>query len=186
MNIEVYKTKSKGWGARTLEDVPANKFVCEYAGEVLPYKEAKHRAHQNTKDSSYMIVLREHSSDEQILRMHIDPRYYGNVGRFFNHSCDPNLFMVAVRGDSFIPKLALFTRRFVKAGEELCFDYSGQIASEHHSGESITPLGGPMRSAREQKRSVGPHEHQDVKRTSCACGAANCRGFLPNDESLYT
>jgi hypothetical protein len=32
--MEVYKTKSRGWGARTTEPVPRGKFICEYTGEV--------------------------------------------------------------------------------------------------------------------------------------------------------
>lgn len=32
--MEVYKTKNRGWGARTLEPIPRGKFVCEYTGEV--------------------------------------------------------------------------------------------------------------------------------------------------------
>lgn len=32
--MEVYKTKNRGWGARSLEPIPRGKFVCEYTGEV--------------------------------------------------------------------------------------------------------------------------------------------------------
>lgn len=32
--MEVYKTKSRGWGVRCLEPIPRGKFVCEYTGEV--------------------------------------------------------------------------------------------------------------------------------------------------------
>lgn len=175
LHLQVFKTKTKGWGARTLEDIEPNTFVCEYAGEVLPYKEATKRAQQNTSDSSYMIVLREHTSNKQILRTHVDPRYCGNAARFFNHSCDPNLCMVAIRGDSFIPKLALFTRRNVKRGEELCFDYAGQDVLENS-----------VCHTKDELSSDGLVHHNQLKLTSCCCGAANCRGFLPYDASLYS
>jgi len=32
--MEIYKTKTRGWGARTLETISRGKFVCEYTGEV--------------------------------------------------------------------------------------------------------------------------------------------------------
>ena len=38
----------------------------------------------------------------------------GNIGRYLNHSCDPNLAMVTIRSNSMVPHLALFTSRTVQ------------------------------------------------------------------------
>ena len=39
------------------------------------------------------------------------PLALGNIGRYLNHSCDPNLVMVPVRTSSAVPHLALFAAR---------------------------------------------------------------------------
>ena len=37
----------------------------------------------------------------------------GNIGRYLNHSCEPNLSLVTVRSSCMVPHLALFTNRDV-------------------------------------------------------------------------
>jgi len=52
----------------------------------------------------------------------IDARHYGNVSRFINHLCEPNLVPIRVfveHHDIRFPKLAYFTTREIKAYEEL-------------------------------------------------------------------
>ena len=110
----------KGLGLYAEEDIPRYSFVCEYAGEVIGLDEAKRRLDQTnvTKDMNYLIVLREHCSQGLLLTC-VDPKFFGNVGRFANHSCDPNMVMIPVRVDDAIPKLCLFARINIKTGEEL-------------------------------------------------------------------
>jgi euchromatic histone-lysine N-methyltransferase len=58
--------------------------------------------------------------------MCIDAREYGNVSRFINHSCEPNLFPVRVytgHQDRRFPRMAFFSRCEIQPGEEICFDY---------------------------------------------------------------
>jgi len=38
-----YTTNARGWGLRTLADLPRGTFVCEYAGELLSQAEAERR-----------------------------------------------------------------------------------------------------------------------------------------------
>jgi hypothetical protein len=54
---------------------------------------------------------------------YIDACQKGNIGRFINHSCNPNseIQKWQVRGELCV---GLFTLRDVKAGEELTFDYN--------------------------------------------------------------
>lgn len=62
----------------------------------------------------------------------IDATKEGNVSRFINHSCDPNLFIQNVFTDSHdpaFPVIAFFTRRALKAGSELFWDYSADTHS---------------------------------------------------------
>lgn len=57
----------------------------------------------------------------------LDASKEGNVSRFINHSCQPNLFIQNVFTDSHdpsFPVIAFFTNRVVKAGTELTWNYS--------------------------------------------------------------
>ncbi|KAM6288131.1 histone-lysine N-methyltransferase SETDB2 isoform 2-T2 [Spheniscus humboldti] len=62
----------------------------------------------------------------------LDATKEGNVGRFLNHSCCPNLFaqsvFVETHNRSF-PWVAFFTNRHVKAGTELTWDYGYEAGS---------------------------------------------------------
>ena len=176
LQLQVFKTKLKGWGLRTLENIKKFTFVCEYAGELISIKEAKMRAQELTHETgNYLIVLREHSSNvNQILRTHVDAHFHGGASRFINHSCNPNLVMVPVRVDSIVPQLALFAARNIDIGEELSFDYSGEF--DHWHSHEIKVEHHELKSLQEQGK--------EPKR--CQCGALNCRGYLPFDSSLYS
>ena len=52
----------------------------------------------------------------------IDARHYGNVARFINHMCVPNLLPVRVfieHQDLHFPRIAFFANRDIEADEEL-------------------------------------------------------------------
>lgn len=54
----------------------------------------------------------------------------GNIGRFLNHSCDPNAFAQNVFVDSHdlrFPWLAFYTSRHVPANTEITWNYNYQI-----------------------------------------------------------
>ncbi|NWV27864.1 SETMR methyltransferase, partial [Origma solitaria] len=170
LRLQVFRTPSKGWGVRTLEPIPEGSFVCEYAGEVLGFAEAQRRVRaQAPQDPNYIIAVREHLHDGRVMETFVDPTHVGNVGRFLNHSCEPNLFMVPVRVDSMVPKLALFAATDISAGEELSYDYSGRFRN----------LPG---TSREHKLL----EEENILRKPCYCGARTCSSFLPWDSSLFS
>lgn len=81
----------------------------------------------------------------------LDARVTGNVGRFFNHSCDPNTFVqnVFIRTqDLRFPEVAFFALKHIKAYDEITWNYNytmGQIPG---------------------------------RRIDCHCGAPNCRGRI--------
>ncbi|XP_048584500.1 uncharacterized protein LOC5506681 isoform X2 [Nematostella vectensis] len=35
LRLQVFKTKSRGWGLRTLDDVPCGTFICTYSGQIM-------------------------------------------------------------------------------------------------------------------------------------------------------
>ncbi|XP_034480218.1 platelet binding protein GspB [Drosophila innubila] len=104
---------AKGWGVRALANVPKGTYVASYTGEILTAPEADRR----TDDSYYFDLDNGHC---------IDANYYGNVSRFFNHSCEANILPVRVfyeHQDYRFPKIAFFACRDIDAGEEICYDY---------------------------------------------------------------
>ncbi|KAK7101957.1 hypothetical protein V1264_020258 [Littorina saxatilis] len=134
--LKVAPAGARGFGLFACEDVERLTFVCEYAGEVVGAGEARKRLDRKEGGMNYLIVLREHCSGGMILTC-VDPRLTGNVGRFANHSCDPNLLMVPVRVENSVPRLALFARRDISAGDELTFDYSGETVLSDSASASV-------------------------------------------------
>ncbi|XP_069019039.1 histone-lysine N-methyltransferase SETMAR [Embiotoca jacksoni] len=177
LRLEVYGTCNRGWGVRTLEKIPHGTFVCEYAGEVISFREARRRQlAQRAQENNYIIAVREHAGTGSVTETFVDPARVGNVGRFLNHSCLPNLFMLPVRVHSVIPRLALFAGRDVDAGEELTFDYSGGYANQH-----------PVELPSTQSDAAVQASRTDVlQRKACHCGANNCTQFLPLDLSVLS
>ncbi|NWH87218.1 SETMR methyltransferase, partial [Aegithalos caudatus] len=170
LRLQVFRTRGKGWGVRALEPVPRGAFVCEYAGEVLGRAEARRRSQaQAPEEPNYILAVREHLHDGRVLETFVDPSRVGNVGRFLNHSCQPNLFMVPVRVDSMVPRLALFAAADISAGEELSYDYSGRFHN-------------PPGASREHR----PLEEDNSLRKPCYCGSQTCASFLPWDSSLFS
>ncbi|ODM88374.1 Histone-lysine N-methyltransferase SETDB1 [Orchesella cincta] len=129
--LQIFKSSKKGWGIRTLFDIPKGCYICSFAGEILcddAFKRAS-RAHGST----YMACLSKVPTEKEELEAStkkkrwatfslpmtppkdcftVDATIKGNVARFFNHSCDPNLFMQRVfhkTHDPRFPTLAFFT-----------------------------------------------------------------------------
>ena len=152
--LDIYREPLKGWAVQCKVDLKEGEFVCEYAGEVIGIKEARRRFSSQLK-GNFIFSLRE-TFGSNVVQTFVDPTYIGNIGRYINHSCDPNLVVIAVRTDTAVPKLSLFARRDIAANTELTFDYAGNDSSE--------PL------------VLGP--------SPCFCESPVCRGRLPYDASL--
>ncbi|XP_014772580.2 histone-lysine N-methyltransferase SETMAR [Octopus bimaculoides] len=165
----------KGFGLRTLEFIPRGSFVSEYAGEVISDNEAKQRTSliEQQTQMNYILVLKEHYGDK-LVQTCVDPTYFGNISRFMNHSCEPNLWMTAVRVSNAVPKLSLFALRDVNSGEELSFHYGG------HGTNSIKQK---QNTDAENKSSSSSSSSSKLK--PCKCGAVTCCGYLPFDETLF-
>uniref|UniRef100_A0A8C1NF76 SET domain and mariner transposase fusion gene n=1 Tax=Cyprinus carpio TaxID=7962 RepID=A0A8C1NF76_CYPCA len=126
VRLGVFSTKDRGWGVEALERLPCGRFLCEYAGEVIGSHEARHRQLSQTPlDMNYIIAVLENSRGDRVTQTFVDPMIVGNVGRFINHSCQPNLLMVSIRVHSLLPRLALFANRDIERYKELTFDYAG-------------------------------------------------------------
>uniref|UniRef100_A0A3Q0RP08 Histone-lysine N-methyltransferase SETDB2 n=1 Tax=Amphilophus citrinellus TaxID=61819 RepID=A0A3Q0RP08_AMPCI len=75
----------------------------------------------------------------------VDASREGNVSRFINHSCQPNLFIQNVFTDSHdpaFPVIAFFTSRTVSAGTELTWDYSATVPADSPQKQEVPCLCG--------------------------------------------
>lgn len=122
--LSIFKTKDRGWGVRTQRAIAKGQFICEYVGEIISYEETERRGKQyDAVGRTYLFDLDFNERDNPYT---VDAAKYGNVSRFINHSCDPNVGVWAVWTnclDLNLPKLCLFTLRAIKEKEELTFDY---------------------------------------------------------------
>ncbi|XP_064027594.1 histone-lysine N-methyltransferase EHMT1 isoform X3 [Pogoniulus pusillus] len=119
--LQLYRTQKMGWGVRTTQDIPLGTFVCEYVGELISDSEADVR-----EEDSYLFDL--DNKDGEVYC--IDARFYGNISRFINHLCEPNLIPVRVfmsHQDLRFPRIAFFSTRHIEAGEEIGFDYGDRF-----------------------------------------------------------
>ena len=147
-SIFISSAGAKGCGVFTSDDIPRGSFVCEYVGELVREKECEERLRDG--GVCYVVKIREHLGCGPVLTTCIDAHYYGNISRFINHSCSPNLVIVPVRSNSILPRICLFTSISIKRREELCFSYCNTSSKK-----------------------------TDLGQVSCLCSSKNCRGFLP-------
>lgn len=62
----------------------------------------------------------------------MDAKSSGNIGRYLNHSCNPNTFVQNVFVDTHdlrFPWVSFFALHYIPAGSELTWDYSYEIGS---------------------------------------------------------
>lgn len=83
--------EGKGWGLRSLQDLPKGAFVCEYVGEILTNMELYERNQQSSGSErhTYPVILDADWASEGLLKdeeaLCLDATFNGNVARFINH-----------------------------------------------------------------------------------------------------
>nr|XP_023017228.1 histone-lysine N-methyltransferase eggless-like isoform X2 [Leptinotarsa decemlineata] len=82
------------------------------------------------KTPTYPSVRDLFGEDECVYVM--DAKNAGNIGRFLNHSCSPNVFVQNVFVDTHDPRfpwVSFFSSQFIRAGTELTWNYNYDIGS---------------------------------------------------------
>merc|ERR1711915_439998 len=111
--------------------------------------EPKEEKKSESLDNKHKSVRKYFGPKEDIYIM--DAKREGNIGRYLNHSCDPNVFVQNVFVDTHdlrFPTIAFFTLKFVPAGTELCWNYNYEVGTVEN------------------------------KQIVCNCGAKTCKGRL--------
>ncbi|KAI9156078.1 hypothetical protein LWI28_000211 [Acer negundo] len=119
--LEVFRTKDKGWAVRSLDFIPSGAPVCEYSGVLRRTDELdnvyendfifeidcwhtmneigvreKRMCNVSVSTSDLVGMTNNEEESEREPEYCIDAGVYGNVARFINHSCEPNLFVQCV------------------------------------------------------------------------------------------
>ncbi|WVR09631.1 hypothetical protein IAU60_006704 [Kwoniella sp. DSM 27419] len=141
-DVEVVLTEKKGFGLRAGSRIPYNTLIYEYIGEVVAERTFRKRmqqyADEGIKHFYFMMLQKEE---------YIDATKKGGIGRFANHSCNPNCevqkWVVGRR-----LRMGIFTKRDVVKGEEITFNYNvdryGHDAQICYCGEAncVGTIGG--------------------------------------------
>ncbi|KAI9734912.1 MAG: hypothetical protein M1834_001992 [Cirrosporium novae-zelandiae] len=160
--LEIFRTKTRGWGLRCTVPLIRGQFIDTYRGEIITNEEATNRAENSAPEKDcYLYDLdkfQDHLPEDEPLYC-VDGQFMGGPTRFINHSCDPNCRQFAVlynHADMKVYDLAFFALEDIPANTELTFDYIGRDVSEEEAAIS----------------------EEAGKKFECRCGSDNCRGFL--------
>ncbi len=117
-NVTVIQTEKKGYGLRADTNLRPHDFIFEYIGEVINEANFRRRTIQYNDEGIKHFYFMSLTKNE-----FVDATKKGNLGRFCNHSCNPNCYVDKwVVGDKL--RMGIFAERNIKAGEELVFNYN--------------------------------------------------------------
>ena len=102
-----------GLGLFTTEPIKKGTYIIDYAGKLLTADEADARGGQ------YLFEINS--------RWTIDGTSRTNLARYINHSCRPNCETDTREREK---RVIIYTRRGIKAGEELSYDYGKSFWNE--------------------------------------------------------
>lgn len=161
IHLEVFKTKNRGWGLRSWDPIRAGAFICEYAGDVINDAGG---SFGNESDNNYIFDATRYykpleavhddstGSKKVPFPLVISAKNKGNVARFMNHSCLPNVFWQPVlrenNNESYL-HIAFFAIGHIPPMQELAYDY-GTV----------------------------PPEKGEKGKKKCLCGSVKCRGYF--------
>lgn len=137
-----------GNGVFAAQDLPKGVRVIEYRGRRLTHAQAN-RNYANDADSGHTFLF---TLNEKYI---IDGAQEGNDARWINHSCAPNCeawIIESKKGDPLRDKVVIETRRAIRAGEELTYDYG--ITLEERQTPRLKKI------------------------WACKCGAKKCTGTM--------
>ncbi|KAJ6943958.1 hypothetical protein NC652_009405 [Populus alba x Populus x berolinensis] len=178
--LEVYRTANKGWAVRSWDVIPSGAPVCEYFGILRRNDELdnvsgnefifdidcwhtmneiggrERRKGDRSAPAIDPLKKVDVKMDESESEFCIDAGSCGNVTRFINHSCQPNLFVqciLSTHHDIRLARIVLFAADDILPMQELTYDYGYALDSV-----------------------VGPDGK--LKQSPCYCGTDECRGRL--------
>ncbi|KDR78396.1 hypothetical protein GALMADRAFT_65042 [Galerina marginata CBS 339.88] len=134
-SIEIVLTEKKGYGLRAEADLPKDTFIYEYVGDVVNPVSFKKRMREYAEEGIRHFYFMMLQKDE-----FIDATKSGGIGRFANHSCNPNCYVAKWTVGTQV-RMGIFAKRNIQMHEELTFNYNvdryGHQAQECFCGEPM-------------------------------------------------
>ncbi|CAL5874083.1 uncharacterized protein PFLUO_LOCUS8370 [Penicillium psychrofluorescens] len=116
--VSVIKTEKKGFGLRAETNLEPHQLIFEYVGEVVGEAQFRRRMRHYDEEGIKHFYFMSLNKGE-----FVDATKRGNLGRFCNHSCNPNCYVDKwVVGEKL--RMGIFAERAVQPGEELVFNYN--------------------------------------------------------------
>lgn len=162
VRLEVFRTKGRGWGLRSWDPIRAGAFICTYAGEVIDVSTEKELERERedhyifdatcTSEPSDVMAGNSIESPKIPFPLVVSAKKGGNVARFMNHSCTPNVYWQPVlrecNKEAYV-HIAFFAIGHIPPMKELTYDY------------------GTCQSGQAGQR-----------KKKCLCGSLKCRGHF--------
>ncbi|KZV82202.1 hypothetical protein EXIGLDRAFT_843951 [Exidia glandulosa HHB12029] len=131
--LHVVQTEKKGFGLRAGTDLNKDDFIYEYLGEVVGNNQFTKRMRDYADEGIRHFYFMMLQKDE-----FIDATKKGGIGRFANHSCNPNCYVAKWTVGKRI-RMGIFASRKILKDEELTFNYNvdryGHEAQPCYCGE---------------------------------------------------
>ncbi|KAI0688016.1 hypothetical protein BC835DRAFT_1285649 [Cytidiella melzeri] len=132
--IDIVQTEKKGFGLRAAADLRKDSFIYEYVGDVVSHPSFVKRMRQYAEEGIRHFYFMMLQKDE-----YIDATKRGGIGRFANHSCNPNCYVAKWSVGRHV-RMGIFANRNIKKDEELTFNYNvdryGHEAQPCYCGEA--------------------------------------------------
>ncbi|KAF0933811.1 hypothetical protein E2562_019268 [Oryza meyeriana var. granulata] len=122
----------------------------------IPTFQLRRIAGQAQGISKTIPSLRNGPDEDEEIGFAVDALNWGNLARFINHSCSPNLFAQNILYDhdnKSMPHIMLFAAEDIPPLQELAYDYNYEVDKVHDSDGNI-------------------------KKKKCFCGSIECTGRL--------
>ncbi|ESQ30564.1 hypothetical protein EUTSA_v10012393mg [Eutrema salsugineum] len=140
-SLEVFKTMDRGWGLRSLDPIRAGSFICEFAGDII--QQGDEETDDYIFDSSRVSKLFQWNYEPELvgedaskkvsevisrpaIPFLISAKKSGNVARFMNHSCSPNVMWQPISREEkgvWCIHIGCFAIKHIPPLMELTYDY---------------------------------------------------------------
>ncbi|PKA57964.1 Histone-lysine N-methyltransferase, H3 lysine-9 specific SUVH3 [Apostasia shenzhenica] len=175
LHFEVFKTKDRGWGLKSWDPIRAGAFICEYIGKVIEKIKIDEEdefvfqplaGEKTFKWNHGPELIGETGCIESIEAYKLPPitmsaKNEGNISRFMNHSCSPNVFWQPVQhdhDDEDHPHIMFFAMKHIPPMTELTYDCG--LSVNVTDGEQMGTTIGSQRTKK------------------CLCGSSKCIGLF--------
>ncbi|XWS57188.1 hypothetical protein CRYUN_Cryun09bG0152000 [Craigia yunnanensis] len=162
VRLEVFKTKDKGWGLRSWDPIRTGAFICEYAGGVIDISRAEELGGENDDDYIFYATRTNQQGEVMLGVSNETPKVpfplivcakdAGNVARFMNHSCSPNVFWQPVLRENNKEcdlHIVFYAIRHIPPMQELTYGYG-----------------------------LVPPDKTYQRKKKCLCGSEKCAGYF--------